>query len=510
MISERLNITATAGALVSGSNGAAELAAGAPATVISSIEYDSRAVVPGALFVAVEGLASDGHRFVEQAVAAGAAAVAVSRGRLAEFSGLAGKGVAVLAVDDGRLALSALSAAFYGNPSHDMTVVGVTGTNGKTSITYMLESIFETCGMAAGVIGTVNCRWKGKSVPVRNTTPESADIQQALHVMRRDGVKAAVMEVSSHALALSRADHVSFDAALFTNLTRDHLDFHPDFEDYFRAKERLFSLLSAGAKAKRAGAVNVDDPYGRRLYEGRGAYTFPVASFAVEGEADYMPEPGSVVNATSGLSYRLALPEPLDVRLRLAGAFHVQNSLAAIAAAHLLGVPMVDIGRGLSALGGVPGRFDLVPCQLGFDVVVDYAHTSDGLEKLLRSAREITRARLITVFGCGGDRDKTKRPVMGRTASSLSDVVIVTSDNPRTEDPGEIIKDILRGIYPAACEVVPDRAEAIGRAVGMAREGDVVIIAGKGHEDYQIVGTVKRHFDDREVATEHIGRRRAG
>ncbi len=500
MFNNSSQIRASLKDLAAGSGGAVELA-GAGDVAVTSVEYDSRMVKKGSLFVAVEGFKSDGHRYVRAAVDSGAAAVCVSRERAGELADLAGRGIGILAAADTRTALSSLSAAFFGFPSRSMLAIGITGTNGKTSITYMLEAIMKRHGRNPGVIGTINYRWGGREYPAPNTTPESKDLQEILYRMRHDGVDAVIMEVSSHALELRRADDIDFDAVVFTNLTRDHLDFHHDFESYFNAKKRIFGLLEKSFKKGRCGVVNVDDPYGRELFMMRNNYSYPIASFGIETEADYMPEPGAISNTMRGLSYRLARPDAgIAVDLNLLGMFQLYNSLAALAVSHRMGVPYGEITAGLADLATVPGRFDVLKDERDFVVIVDYAHTVDALEKLLKSVNELEHRRVITVFGCGGDRDRTKRPLMGSVAEENSDMIIVTSDNPRTEDPSRIIREIAAGLTRGNHEIVPDREEAIARAMGMAREGDIVVIAGKGHEDYQIIGTEKIHFDDKEVA----------
>ncbi len=476
-------------------------------TEIFGVEYDSRKVFPGALFVAVKGFESDGHGYVRRAVEAGAAAVVVSEDRAAEFEDLSTSGTAVIVSSDTRRTLSALSAAFFGFPSRGMRIVGVTGTNGKTSITYMIESALKQDGASPGVIGTVNYRWAGKTLDAPNTTPESRDLQELLYSMSLDGVDTVVMEVSSHALELGRAVDIEFDCAIFTNLTGDHLDFHRDMESYFNAKLKLFDHLDKSSKPRKAAVVNVDDEYGKRIYADRDKYQYPVYSFGVENPADYMPEKSSILNRITGLAYMLKSPEKAGISLKIAGRFHVYNSLAALSALHSLGVGFSSISEGLASLEAVPGRFDVRTSKSGFSVVVDYAHTGDALEKLLQSVRELDHNRLITVFGCGGDRDKTKRPVMGRIASEYSDIAIVTSDNPRTEDPALIIKDIIPGIKNENYEVIEDRTDAIKYAVNLAVEGDIIVIAGKGHETYQIIGKTKTHYDDHEVAGTFISRR---
>ncbi|MBP7584953.1 MAG: UDP-N-acetylmuramoyl-L-alanyl-D-glutamate--2,6-diaminopimelate ligase [Spirochaetes bacterium] len=494
--------------LLDGTGTTMDVVAGDRNISVSSVEYDSRKVMAGSLFVAVEGFSQDGHRYVGAALDQGASAVVVSRARSAEFSALASKGVALMETDDTRRALSALSASWFGNPSRKMAVVGITGTNGKTSTTYMLESIAKAAGYEPGVIGTVDYRWKGSRIPAPNTTPESRDLQEIIWRMGNDGVNFLVMEVSSHGLELRRADDIDFDVAVFTNLTRDHLDFHHDFNHYFSAKKRLFEIVNRCRKMNRAGVVNLDDPYGATLFGDRAAYGYPLLGYGEADGAAFRVRSGSIVNSINGISYRVDAPGgSAEVKLGVGGRFNVFNSLAAFTAARALDIPVDAVTGGLSSMTTVPGRFDTVSSTLGFHVVVDYAHTDDALSKLLVSARELNPTRIITVFGCGGNRDTTKRPLMGKTAVELSDHVIVTSDNPRKESPDDIIAGILTGIKTSNYEVNPDRKSAIGRAIGMAGKGDIVVIAGKGHEDYQIIGETKHHFDDREIAREFIAAR---
>ncbi len=477
---------------------------------ITSVEYDSRKVAPGSLFAAVKGFSSDGFGFIDAALEKGAAAILVSGDRAGELGAAVREKAVVLAAEDMRVALSAVSDAFYGHPSRSMTVIGVTGTNGKTSITYMLESVFRRAGKNPGVIGTVNYRWGSNLIVAPNTTPESKDLQEILGLMRDDGIDTVIMEVSSHALKLRRADHVSFDAALFTNLTRDHMDFHPDFDDYFASKLRLFELLERNGASRRCGIVNADDEYGAKILDRGSAYSYPVRSFGL-GRGDFAADPASVDNRITGLRYSLAEgAERIDLALKLSGKFQLYNSLAAFAAARSMGVDAAAVCEGLEALDTIPGRFDAVHSSLGFSAVVDYAHSGDALQKLLQSVRELKPRRLITVFGCGGDRDRTKRPVMGGIAEDLSDFVYVTSDNPRTEDPNEIITEIVAGMSKNGRRIVPDRTAAIREAIMEAQRDDIVVIAGKGHEDYQIIGTTKIHFDDRELARRFIREREAG
>lgn len=484
--------------------GRVRLRSGSSETSVSAVEYDSRKARTGSLFVAVKGLESDGHAYIEKAVSAGASAVVVDRTWNGQTS------VPVIEADNSREALSYLSAAFWGFPSRKISVVGITGTNGKTSTTYMLESIFRAAGLVPGVIGTVNYRWNSTVIDAPNTTPESADLQSIFGRMVSEGVNAVAMEVSSHGLSLGRADDISFDGGVFTNLTRDHLDYHKTFDDYFAAKKKLFALVEGSGKSKRFAAVNADDPYGVELLSEKSRFSYPFLGYGYDPLSSFHVDKGSVVNAIDGVSYSLAHEGAhISVALPLAGMFHVYNSLAAFSAASALGIDTATILKGLSMCTNVPGRFDTVHSKLGFSVVVDYAHTNDALEKLLSSVRGLKPRRIITVFGCGGDRDRTKRPLMGKAACALSDDVIITSDNPRTEDPMKIIDDILSGLgeYKGTYTVVADREKAIQAAVESAKEGDIVVLAGKGHEDYQIIGKTKHHFDDREMARAYIARR---
>ena len=472
---------------------------------ITSIEYDSRRAGAGSMFVAVKGFESDGHDYIEAAVKNGCRCVLLSDDRLPDFIHLESLGVIFLVSHDSRRALSRVSSVFYGEPSKKLHVTGITGTNGKTSITYLLESVYNSIGHSCGVIGTVNYRWKGKVLPAPNTTPESRDIQELLKLMFDEGVTHVVMEVSSHALELNRVEDVEFDCAVFTNLTQDHLDFHKTFEAYFAAKRRLFDLLEKSCKQNRAAIINTDDEYGRRIYNSNGGYSFRMISYGESEGADLLAAPDSIDNRITGISYRLVHgPDRRDVKLRLAGRFQVYNSLAALGAALYSGIDIDDVISGMSELRSVPGRLQVVDPGLGFYAVVDYAHTGDALLKLLQSVNEMPHKKIITVFGCGGDRDRTKRPVMGRIAVDNSAFTVVTSDNPRTEDADRIIEDIMKGIDGGSYMVEPDREKAIEAAINMAEEGDVVVIAGKGHEDYQIIGKTKHHFDDREMALKYM------
>ena len=458
---------------------------GAPDVEITGLAYDSRSVSHGTLFFCVSGLCRDGHAFAPEAVAAGAAALVVERPL--------GLGVPEVLVPSARAAMAPAAARFFGDPTAELDVVGVTGTNGKTTTAFLVRFLLEAAGRPCGLLGTVTAVAGGVEQQVVRTTPEAIDLQRAFDTMLRAGDRACAMEVSSHALELHRADAIHWAAAIFTNLTQDHLDFHPSMEDYFLAKRRLFLA------APRVSIVNVDDPFGRRL-----ADEIPgTVRFAVERPADYRAT--AVETDWAGTRFRLEGPGvDLELGSPLPGRFNVYNVTGAAVAALVLGVDPAAIAAAVSAAGPIPGRFEPVDEGQGFAVVVDYAHTPDSLDNLLRAARELAEGRLIVVFGCGGDRDRGKRPVMGEIAARLADVAVVTSDNPRSEDPEAIIRDVMGGAGDAA-EAVVDRREAIGSAIELARPDDVVVIAGKGHEQGQeFAGGRTLPFDDVAVAREAL------
>jgi UDP-N-acetylmuramoyl-L-alanyl-D-glutamate--2,6-diaminopimelate ligase len=438
------------------------------------LAYDTRSVVPGALFFCVPGARADGHDFAAEAVERGAIGLVVERELALP--------VPQLVVPDARAAMAVAAADFFGRPSEELVVAGVTGTNGKTTTTFLLYSILEAAGLRPGLLGTVESRVGGEIRPAVRTTPEAIDIQRMLREMLDAGDHSCVMEATSHGSEQRRLDRIRFDVLVFTNLTQDHLDFHGTMERYFEAKRRLF------LEGRPPAAVNSADEWGLKLLTDRpDALTY---GFAPDAEVG---------------------PDALDgIDLRLRGRFNVENALGAMAAARLLGVDDVVIARGLEAVPGVPGRFASVDEGQPFEVVVDYSHTPDSLENVLRAAREMTEGRVICVFGCGGDRDRGKRPVMGGIASRLADVPIVTSDNPRSEEPEAIIEEIVAGMEPGA-EVDADRRSAIARAVELAEPGDVLVIAGKGHEQGQEFKDGRKvPFDDREVAREALRRLRVG
>ena len=452
---------------------------------VTSVTYSSDAVIPGSLHVCVPGFRADGHDFAADAVQRGALALVVER----ELD----LPVPQLLVASSRSALAAAADAFYEHPSHMLRVVGVTGTNGKTTTAFLLHAVLGAAGLRPGLLGTVEQRVGGAVEEVKRTTPESVDLQATLRRMVDAGDHSCSMEVSSHALELHRADHVRFACAAFTNLTQDHLDFHPDMEAYYLAKARLF------ATGEWPSAINVGDPYGRRLAAGVPG---PVVGYAAAGEeADVRPHELEI-GAGGVISLIVHTPRgllPLDVRLR--GNFNVENILCAVAVAEAMELPHEAVRAGIAAVPGVPGRFEPVDAGQPFTVLVDYAHTPDSLDNVLRAAREITSGRLICVFGCGGDRDRGKRPLMGAVARRLADRAIVTTDNSRSEEPAAIAEQIADG-HPMEIEL--DRRAAIGLALADAAPGDVVVIAGKGHEQGQQFADRTLPFDDRTVAREAL------
>ena len=469
---------------------------------VSAIAHDSRRVMAATIFVAVSGQRFDGATFAADAAARGALLVVSASPPPVDVR------VPWVMVEDARLALAELAAAFHQDPSHDLTVVGVTGTNGKTTTTYLLAAIFAAAGRPCGRIGSVGYDTGGATRESELTTPEAPEVQALLREMVQHQRAACVMEVSSHALAMRRVDRTRFAAAVFSNLTRDHLDYHPDMGHYFRTKRRLFDMLPAGAPA----IINTDDPFGLQLVE---AVDRPL-TYAIDRAADVTPE--RIESSLSSTSIEVRTPRgPLQLRCSLPGRLNVYNVLAAVSAAVALDMPLQAITQGVAELEGVPGRFEMVSSRDDdVSVLVDYAHTDDALRAVLGSARELCGGRIISVFGCGGARDTAKRPLMGAVAARLSDLVVVTSDNPRFEDPDHIIDEIRRGIDSSTTAAtgpphleIADRGVAIERAIDEAEPGDAIVIAGKGHETHQVVGDERRPFDDRLVARAALARRRA-
>ena len=466
----------------------------APADV-TDLAYDARRVAAGALFFCVPGFKADGHDFAAEAVARGAVALVVEREVAVS--------VPQLVVPDSRTAMALAADAFFGRPTRELAVAGVTGTNGKTTAAHLLFSILAAAGRRPGLLGTVESRIGGERRAVTRTTPEAIDLQRAFREMVDAGDRSCAMEASSHASALERLLGVRFAALAFTNLTQDHLDFHGTMEAYFEAKRRLFVERDPDGGLPPA-AVNVGDPYGRRLADELRALGEKPLTFGFVADAAVRAD--RLELSPSGARF---VSDGLEVTTRLRGRFNVENVLASIAAGRLLAVPDEAIVAGVKHVTGVPGRFEPVDEGQPFTVLVDYAHTPEALANVLREARSLARGRLLCVFGCGGDRDRAKRPLMGEVAASLADVVVVTSDNPRSEDPLAIIAEILEGAGDGV-EVEPDRTLAVRRAVALAEEGDVVVIAGKGHEQGQELVNRTIPFDDCEVAREALRRIAAG
>jgi UDP-N-acetylmuramoyl-L-alanyl-D-glutamate--2,6-diaminopimelate ligase len=463
---------------------------------VVNLSYDSRLVQPGQAFFCIKGLVTDGHLFVDDAISRGAEVLFVERDPEQEIP----PGVVMVKVRDTRLALAKCSAKFYGEPSQKLKLVGVTGTNGKTTTAFLIENIFKKAGRFTGLIGTVENHIGDVVEQVTRTTPESLDLQRLLRRMVDVGVEVVAMEVSSHALELHRASGCKFDVVVFTNLTQDHLDFHISLEEYFGAKKRLFEGEEFGAE--RLALVNIDDEFGRKLIS---ETTLRSRSFGLGTEADVRA--GEVDISSSGNRFTLSW-DNLAVRVStvLQGRFNVYNCLAAAGAAAELGADADSVVSGLERLAGVPGRFENVDCGQPFTALVDYAHTPDGIRNVLEACREVSGGRVIIVVGCGGDRDRSKRPLMGSVAVELSDRCIITSDNPRGEDPGAIIEMIVEGVRdkfpPERYTVVVDRREAIKQALLEASPGDLVVVAGKGHESGQIFSDRVIQFDDRQVVRE--------
>jgi UDP-N-acetylmuramoyl-L-alanyl-D-glutamate--2,6-diaminopimelate ligase len=471
-----------------------------PGIDVQGVAYDSRRVQPGDVFVALKGLKAAGADFAADAIRRGAVAV------VSDSPAAASTPVPWITVPDARGAMASLAAEVYEHPSRDMQVVGITGTNGKTTTAYLLRAVFDAAGKKCGLLGTVTYSLGDRELPASRTTPEAPDVQRMFRQMVDAGCRACVMEVSSHALSLRRVDSTTFAAGVFTNLTRDHLDYHGDMESYFAAKKRLFEMLPPGAPA----AINLDDPRGETV---RKTAATPV-TYAINKPADVTP--GPLTMSFHGVEFEARTPKGgVRVKSKLVGRPNVSNILATVAVTTALGLPVSAIERGLTNLSGVPGRFEVVSdTRDDVTVVIDYAHTDDALKNLLETARPLAQRRVITLFGCGGDRDRTKRPLMGAVASRLSDMVVITSDNPRTEDPVRIMEEIKRGVPPVSerdekkTYSVVDRKEAIEFAIKKAQPGDLVLLAGKGHEKTQTIGSQELPFDEAAIAREALERRR--
>jgi len=465
---------------------------------ITGVRYDSRRVGPGNLFVAVRGACFDGHSFIEQAVEKGAVAI------VGEKPGLS-KRTTTIVVPNSREALALLAATYYGDPSRRLKVIGVTGTNGKSTTTFLVKHLLERANQSTGLIGTVQYEIGERVLPAQRTTPESLDLQELLSQCVEAGCRNVVLEVSSHALSQGRASEIAFDVGAFTNLTQDHLDFHLGMKDYFEAKARLFDSVRDNQKKERVAAINIDDPYGQRLIA-RFGRDLPIITYGMGARAEFRASNFKVeMNLTS---YQLnAKEKSYLVRLPLIGRFNIYNSLAALAVANAIGADLRTSVLALANAPQIPGRLEAVPAKRQFQVFVDYAHTDDALLNVVRTCRDLHPNRLILVFGCGGNRDRTKRSLMGTVADQYTDYAILTSDNPRKEDPEAIVRDIEAGFKRKNYEKILDRKEAISRAIALAQPKDIVLIAGKGHEKYQEFGDYTIPFDDVEVAARALEER---
>lgn len=457
---------------------------------INSINYDSRKVKDGDMFVCIKGFKSDGHNFIDAAINNGAKVI------VCEDEADVKDGITLIKFKDTRKALAKIGAKYYDNPCDKLNIIGVTGTNGKTTTAFMIKNILESCNEKVGLIGTIANYIGDEKLETERTTPESLELQELFRNMVDKGVKYCVMEVSSHSLELDRVYGVDFEVGIFTNLTRDHLDFHKTFENYYKAKYKLFPR-------SKTSIVNIDDKYGVRITEDLQKENITnFITYGIKNKADIMAKNEKLENmdilfdlVTEDKKERVLLPIP--------GEYNIYNALGAISACKVLGISLEDIKEGLKHVV-VPGRCERAARghKLPYEIIIDYAHTPDGLENILKTAREFTRGRLISVFGCGGDRDKVKRPQMGKIGTDLSDIAVITSDNPRSEEPDSIIDDIIVGIDKDNYIRITNRHEGIEKAMEIAKEGDVIVIAGKGHETYQILNTGTIHFDEREVIEE--------
>ncbi|MBF8982246.1 UDP-N-acetylmuramoyl-L-alanyl-D-glutamate--2,6-diaminopimelate ligase [Lutibacter sp. B2] len=461
---------------------------------VKGIAYDSRKLVENSVFICVQGFKVDGHNYIDRALENGAKVLIVEK-KIEAISG-----VTIVRVENSRIALAYVSANFYNNPTKDMNLIGITGTNGKTTVAHLVKNILDVNGVATGLIGTIAHKILNKEYKASNTTPESTELQYMFNEMLHAGVNSAVMEVSSHSLDLHRVDSILYDIGVFTNLTKEHLDFHKTMENYKNAKSKLFYQTSL------ANVINVDDQYGYEIAKDIKELEAKLITYGIKNEADIYAR--DIKISTKGVRFKLVTPKfSGEIEIATPGMFSVYNALAAATVCYVLGYSFEQIKKGLESIKGVSGRFEVVKNTGEYTVIVDYSHTPDALENALNTIKEFSKAKIITVFGCGGDRDKTKRPIMGEIAGKLSDYCIITSDNPRSEDPSQIIRDIEVGMKKTDCEYksIENRREAIRKAIAVATSKDIVLIAGKGHETYQILGDKTIDFDDRLVAMEIVG-----
>lgn len=467
---------------------------------IKGITTSSNEVNKGFMFIAIKGNKADGHNFINAALESGASSIVLEKMKLRQSNSST-----IVEVKDTRGALPVIASNFYENPSSKMKLVGITGTNGKTTISYLLEAIWKEEDLNSGVVGTIANKYMDKLFEATLTTPDPIELTRMLSDMYKSGVTNVAIEVSSHALDLKRVDGCEFDAAIFTNLTQDHLDYHGSFDNYFEAKKRLFTeVLKTSPKENKYSIINIDDPYGQKLFN--SIYGIKLGYSLKNKNADIYPENFNL--SDKGISTSIKTPRGrLILESKLLGEHNLYNLMAAAGTALMVGSSIESIEKALNNISHIPGRLESINNRLGINILVDYAHTPDALENVLLSLRPICKGKLITVIGCGGDRDKKKRPIMGEIAANNSDYLIITSDNPRTEDPVSIVEDIADGIKNRDMEkvkIIVDREKAISYAVNLAEADDTVIIAGKGHEDYQIIGENKFHFDDTEIAKKYL------
>ena len=460
---------------------------------VEGITCNSKEALANYIFVAIKGTREDGHRFITEAIDNGARVIIV-QGQEASSSKWQEKNIPLIWVDDTRKALAKLAAEFYGNPSGKIKVVGITGTNGKTTVSYLIEALIEEANFVPAVIGTINYRFRDKVIPSKNTTPGPLELQSLLSQMQNEGVNYAVMEVSSHALDQDRVAGIKFHSAIFTNLTQDHLDYHETLENYFQAKCKLFKNINSHS----FGIINHDDRYGMKIKSLTKAQVF---TFGIEKKADIVAK-GIKSDITKTEFVLVNNKKEINFRTPLIGRHNIYNILASVSWALKEGLDSALIKSAIEKFNSIPGRLERIDSLRDFCVFIDYAHTEDALENVIKSLRQLSSHRIIVVFGCGGERDKTKRPKMGRVVSELADYAIITNDNPRSEDPQEIIGDIKKGVGKNNYCIIPERSEAIKKSLTLAKTGDIVLIAGKGHENYQILKDRIVHFDDREVVRE--------
>ena len=470
-------------------------------TIITGIEHDSRKAETGTLFVCIKGVHVDGHKFISQAVNAGAKAILTTRETVEVPAG-----VAILRVPDLNKALDTIVPYFHDYPARSMRIIGITGTNGKTTTSYITRAILRAAGYRVGLIGTIQIMIEDEVYPIHNTTPDVVELQHTLAIMRDKGMDYVVMEVSSHALDQDRVAGIEFDTAVFTNLTQDHLDYHKTLENYMLAKAKLFDKVSeAGVKNGKTAVVNIDDAAGKVMLEHAKCRHI---TYALDKKADLRATAINVLASGANFTLNNEAFGKMPLKLHITGIFNVYNVMSAVGAALAENIESAVIAKVLQEFTSVPGRFELVKAGQDFSIIVDYAHTPDGVENVLKTARKIAKKKIIAVFGCGGDRDRTKRPIMGRLAAELADVVIATSDNPRSEDPEFILNEVETGVKEKIGnkqhEKIVDRRQAIFRAVALAQTDDIVVILGKGHENYQILKDKTIHFDDKEVAREAV------